>query len=94
MSIKHRRMTTAQLTNLFSTDDVEFDENTRCDKCGGKRFRYFSLLIDWDCNKITFHCIDCDENFSIFADLEVKEKVITLTRKVLVVTEKVMRSTV
>ena len=43
-----------QLTNLFSTDDIEFDENTICDKCGGKgqvvSRQGFSVMIE-TCNK-------------------------------------------
>ncbi|MCD6036145.1 MAG: hypothetical protein K0S67_29 [Nitrososphaeraceae archaeon] len=76
---------TNKLTNLFSTDDIQFDEKTTCDKCGGKRFRYTSLLIKPEDIQITFHCIDCEKDFSIPAELEVKEE--EIIRKILVVTD-------
>ena len=76
---------TIQLTNLFGTDDIQFDEKTRCDKCGGKRFRYISLIINEKEIKIQFYCIDCDEDFIIRAELEVKEE--EIVRKILVVTD-------
>jgi hypothetical protein len=44
-----------------------------------------SLLIDPESIHITFHCIDCDKDFSIPVELEVKEE--EIIRKILVVTD-------
>lgn len=74
-----------QITNLFGTEDIQFDEKTTCPTCNGKRFRYTSLLMDPDDIQVTFVCIDCDKDFSIHAELEVKEE--EIIRKVLVVTD-------
>ncbi len=73
------------ITNLFGTDDIQFDEKTKCPKCNGKRFRYTSLTMLPDSIHITFFCIDCDKDFSIPVELEIKEE--EIIRKTLVVTD-------
>lgn len=73
------------ITNLFNTDDIEFDKNLAHDECKSLRYRFIELIITESYNKMKFHCIDCDVDYFKLVVLNVEEKV--FTKKVLHVSE-------